>query len=243
MYQFKSKVRYSEIDEDGSQSLTSIMNYLQDCSTFQSEACGVGLRWLKEQDRAWLLSAWKIDIIRRPRFLEEITVITKPYRFQGSLGYRYFEIQDGAGNAAVRANSIWCYVQPSCMRPVRITEQDCNPYGLDEAPEWVGSRKIQIGQEGEAREPFLVRREHLDTNHHVNNGQYVSMAADYLPQGYQIGSISAEYRSQAHLGDTVVPCVLQDKERTVITLGDGEKRAYAVIAFQRGNFSQQDKRD
>ena len=36
MYTFESRVRYSEMDEFGKLSVTGIMNYLQDCSTFQS---------------------------------------------------------------------------------------------------------------------------------------------------------------------------------------------------------------
>ena len=49
MYSFDGRVRYSECDEDGRLSLVSMMNYLQDCSTFHSEATEVGLDWLKEQ--------------------------------------------------------------------------------------------------------------------------------------------------------------------------------------------------
>lgn len=58
MYQFKSRVRYSETGVDARLSLMGIMNYMQDCSTFQSEDCGVGLAYLEEKNRAWLLSSW-----------------------------------------------------------------------------------------------------------------------------------------------------------------------------------------
>ena len=37
MYQFDSRVRYSETGENGELTLTGMINYLQDCSTFQSE--------------------------------------------------------------------------------------------------------------------------------------------------------------------------------------------------------------
>jgi len=43
MYTFESRVRYSEMDEFGKLSVTGIMNYLQDCSTFQSEDLKLGL--------------------------------------------------------------------------------------------------------------------------------------------------------------------------------------------------------
>ena len=47
MYELQSRVRYSELDADARLSIIGIMNYLQDCSTLQSEDCGVGLDWLE----------------------------------------------------------------------------------------------------------------------------------------------------------------------------------------------------
>ena len=47
MYQFDSRVRYSETDEQGRLSVTGILNYLQDCSTLQSEDIGLGIEYLK----------------------------------------------------------------------------------------------------------------------------------------------------------------------------------------------------
>ena len=37
MYEFNSRVRYSEIDHHGTLTLPALINYFQDCSTFQSE--------------------------------------------------------------------------------------------------------------------------------------------------------------------------------------------------------------
>ena len=48
MYTFGSRIRYSETDEYGKLTLTGIMNYLQDCSTFQSEDIGLGISYLTE---------------------------------------------------------------------------------------------------------------------------------------------------------------------------------------------------
>ena len=56
MYTFDSRVRYSETDEEGNLSVVGIMNYLQDCSTFQSEDLKLGISYLNEEKRAWWLS-------------------------------------------------------------------------------------------------------------------------------------------------------------------------------------------
>ena len=49
MYEMRSRVRYSETDADARLSLVGIMNYMQDCSTQQSEDIGAGLEWLRRE--------------------------------------------------------------------------------------------------------------------------------------------------------------------------------------------------
>ena len=56
MYSFESRVRYSEIDEKRQLSLTGILNYLQDCSTFQSEDLQVGIDYLSQSRKAWYMA-------------------------------------------------------------------------------------------------------------------------------------------------------------------------------------------
>ena len=72
MYELNSRVRYSETDIDAKLSLTGIMNYMQDCSTMQSEDAGVGIGYLGREKKAWLLSSWQIVIGRRPVLGERI---------------------------------------------------------------------------------------------------------------------------------------------------------------------------
>ena len=54
MYEFDSRVRYSEVDHHGTMTVPALINYFQDCSTFQSEDLGIGTTELKEEKRAWL---------------------------------------------------------------------------------------------------------------------------------------------------------------------------------------------
>ena len=49
MYTFESRVRYSETDHRETMTLPAIVNYFQDCSTFQSEDLGVGIDYFREK--------------------------------------------------------------------------------------------------------------------------------------------------------------------------------------------------
>ncbi len=96
-YSFESRVRFSEIGEDGCLTLPGVLDYFQDCCTFESEQTGLGMEVLKAQKRAWVLSAWQVIVKRYPKLGENINVTTIPYGFRGFIGMRNFilETMDG----------------------------------------------------------------------------------------------------------------------------------------------------
>ncbi|MDE6320010.1 MAG: acyl-[acyl-carrier-protein] thioesterase, partial [Lachnospiraceae bacterium] len=119
MYTFDSRVRYSEVGEDGLLSLQSLLDYFQDCSTFHSEDIGLGVDYLKEKGQVWLLSAWQICIARYPSLSERIVIGTAPDEFKGFMGYRNFLMQTPGGEALAGANSIWTLLDVNTMRPAK----------------------------------------------------------------------------------------------------------------------------
>ena len=205
MYTFDSRIRYSETDETGALSLLGVINYLQDCSTFQSEDIGLGVEYLEEKKRAWLLSSWRIVIDRYPVLGERIKIGTWATSSKGIYGYRDFVIMDLVGNYLVRAESIWFFCDTEKMVPVRVMPEDVAAYGNEEALDLgKAPRKILIPEEYEEGIPVTIATHHLDTNHHVNNAQYVDIARELVPSGTEIGEIRAEYRKAAVLGDEIV---------------------------------------
>ncbi len=231
MYQFKSRVRYSETGEQGCLTLTGIINYLQDTSTFQSEDIGAGMRYLGHNGKVWWLSSWQIIVDRYPELGEEIVVSTWPYDFKGIYGMRNFTMQDKDGRYLVRANSQWFYYDVEAGRPARPSEDLVNRYGrLEEKLDMeYAPRKIAVPREYEVGEPILVMKHHLDTNHHVNNAQYVEIAREVLPDDFCIGELRVEYKKAAVMGDYMIPHISRTEEGYVVVLCDSEGSAHAVI--------------
>lgn len=238
MYQFKSRVRYSEINSEQQLTLPALLDYLQDCCTFESEGLGVGVDYLAREQVAWVLSSWEIQIARYPKMGEEISVCTWPYDFKGFYGYRNFLIRDERGEELARANSIWVFMDTARMRPARISEEMVNAYryeiteGL--AGEW-GDRKVAVPEGGDKMEPVRVARFHIDTNHHMNNGKYVLTAEEFLPEDFVVGGLRVEYRKAAVLGDLLYPIVtIEEQSATVVLTGEAHE-VYAVVQFLRRN--------
>ena len=234
MYTFRSQVRYSELDADGKLSIASIVDYFQDCSTFQSEELGVGIEYLNRAGMLWVMSYWQIVIDRYPKLCERITIGTFPYEFKGFLGYRNFFIADEAGEKIVRANSIWTLMDMKAGRPARHTKEMVDAYRLEEKLDMnYEPRKIRFDREGEKHPVIFVGKQHLDSNHHVNNGQYIHMAQDYLPEGFEIGQMRAEYKKSALLNDCIVPEAFVEEDRVGVSLCSEEGEPYAIVEFRR----------
>lgn len=238
MYTFDSRVRYSETDSEGRLTMEALLNYFQDCSTFQSEDLGVGIRYLKEKNRVWVLSSWQIVVDRFPELCEHITVGTFPYDFKGCFGLRNFFMKDTAGNFLAKANTIWTLIDTESFKPVRVGEEFYQKYQFEEKldMEYAG-RKVADPVEGHLAEEIVVRAQHLDVNHHVNNGQYVGMAMEFLPEGFKITQMRAEYRRQAFLHDVLHPYVSvrkkeNDGEAWTVSLQDADGGVYVNVEFE-----------
>lgn len=233
IYEFSGRVRYSEIDHKGTMTLPALINYFQDCSTFHSESIGLGMERLKQEKKAWVLSYWQIIVDRYPKLYEKITAGTFATEFKGLFGNRNFYMKDGEGRRIACANSIWVFMDLEKGRPCRPAEEDIAPYGVNEPLDMpYEDRKISVPEVFEDREPFPVRKYHIDTNEHVNNCQYVQMALEMLPGDINVRQVRVDYKKSAVLGDIIYPGVARDQDRIVIELRDENKRPYAVIEMK-----------
>jgi len=235
MYSFKTRVRYSEVDKNKHMTLGSLINYFQDCSTFHSESIGAGIETLEEKGTAWVLSSWQIIVDRYPKLFEEIEVCTLPYDFKGFFGMRNFYILDTEGNMIAKANSIWIYMDMVHGRPVKIPKGVYDVYGTEEKiPMDYSGRKLPLPKDMTREEAVVIMKHQIDTNDHVNNGQYIQMAADYLPDGFKTGQLRAEYKMSAKLGDVLYPYIKEDNGIYTIALCDENEKPYAVAEFTPG---------
>lgn len=231
-YSFTGRVRYSEIGEDGCLTLPGILNYFQDCSTFQSESVHLGVEELKRRNRVWVLSSWQVVVDRFPKFGEEIETATWAYGFKGFIGNRNFTMKTVQGESLAYANTFWTYLEIDRGVPARLTQADIAGYPIEEKlPVEFAPRRIKLPEVCRKEPEFAVQKHHLDTNHHVNNCQYIRMAEDYLPEGFVIHQMRAEYKKQAWLGNIICPETCTEDGKVTVLLNTEQGEPYAVVEF------------
>jgi len=199
MYSFDSRIRYSECDENCKLRLDALMNYFQDASTFQSENLGVGFSYLVPRNLVWVLVSWQVEITRYPALGEEVEIGTLPYDFKGFIGSRNFCMKTKGGEMLAKANSIWTLLNFDSMKPALPPADMLEKYPVEPRLDMnYEGRKITVNDGGACEDPIVVQRQHLDSNNHVNNAQYIIMAIQYLPQDFEVRNLRVEYKKQAH---------------------------------------------
>jgi acyl-ACP thioesterase len=235
MYTFDGRIRYSECDSEGRLTLTSLLNYFQDCSTFQSEDLGVGVSYLKERHLVWVLASWHIVMEQTPHLLDEVEIGTFPYAFKGFLGNRNFFMRNREGFYLAKADSLWTLICTDTGKPTRIPEEVLGAYHTEQKLDMdYLPRKILIPDGGTQAEAIEVKKHHLDTNKHVNNGQYIDMAALCLPTYFVPDALRAEYKRQAWLGDVLFPYVYAGQSKYWVSLRDAGGIPYCNVEFSIG---------
>ena len=236
MYTFASRIRYSESDPDGYLKIESLIDYFQDCSTLQSDDLGVGMEYLIGHHYAWMVNYWQIDIHRLPRWSERIVTGTSPYELRGIMGFRNFMMETAEGERLVDANSVWTLMDMEKMTPTRIPQEILDKYEL--FPKFdmeYTPRKIRVpAGDGTTLEPVHISEQYIDSNHHVNNGQYVRMAMADETGEDSIRRLCVEYKRQAHLGDTITPVRYGDPDGDhIIAMKADDGGNYATVRIVR----------
>lgn len=231
-YEFTSRIRYSEIGPDGRLTLAGLVNYLQDCGVFHSESIGFGPQVWAIRGKTWVIASWRIIIEEFPKLSEEVTTKTWTYFMSGMEGRRNFTMKGSDGRMLACVDSRWVFFDSVRQRPTHIPQEEIDAYGTGPRLEMKAApRRIPIPAEQTAKRPFKVRATNLDTNRHVNNEQYIRMAAGYLPMDFVTHELRVEYRRQAMLGDLIYPKTGHTDEGIVVSLDNEEGTPYAVAEF------------
>lgn len=234
MYTYKTRVSFSRLDKKGKVPYHEILNYLQDCSTFQSESLGVGVEYLKSNNRAWILLAYKVQIFRELQSGEEIEVGTCPTEFYKVMANRQFYIKDKNGAFVVKAESIWSLLDTERRMPVRIREEDSCKYKTGQAFDSIHtSRKIRFSSEKEIVGKLIVQGIDIDTNGHVNNANYLRMIYDYIPNDADYNQVEIVYNKEALQGEKIICAKYNEADGLGMSLESESGEIHAKIKFTR----------
>lgn len=182
---------------------------------FQEMACshasifGYGLNDIPNTHLTWLVLGWKFKIIKRPVYTQKILVKTWPRKSVKSIYYRDFELFSESGEKLCVATSKWVLVNTDTHALVSQNEDIFKKFAPN--PVTVLSdeiKKIPVPDTFQNSVEYKILRRDIDTNDHVNNTIYLSLAYECLPEEVykklDFNLIEIVYKHECILNDTVL---------------------------------------
>ena len=232
MYTLNYKVTTSCCDSEGKLKLYSALQMMQDCSEMWIDSEPAARKFFSDNNMTQLLATRQVEVVRVPRFKEDLTVTTSIYEVMPMYGFRNTFIRDAQGQPCYRTWSMGAFVDLATGKLARLSDEAIASLTLEPKQEmnYRGHRIILPKQDGTVLEPVQVMRADIDYNRHMNNANYVRVAMELLPEGFEVRDMRVEYRIAAKLGDRLSPTLYPIDGGHIVSL-DIDSQPCAIIEF------------
>ena len=201
----KFTVKTCECQVNGNIKIVSLMQYLQEIAALHAEQLGFGFGRLNEMNSYWVLSNFRIEIVRLPKWNGEFAVKTWPSGYTRLIATREFVGRDQYDCELFRAGSQWMILDKKNNRPKNLFHLDLSlpKTGPKAIP---GKLKRLEPKDGYNEvERLRVPYSSIDLNGHVNNTEYVRWGIDALRRAFKLRGnvrfVHATYLSEVFEGD------------------------------------------
>lgn len=182
--QFQTKITVLEYECDVTQriSLSNIMRHSQQMGSYHLAERGLDYNQLYKAGMVFLVAKMRIDITRRPRFGERLTLTTLPRVPKGVQFIRDTIFETEAGEHLLTVSIAWALINPETrkiLRPSVFME-----YGFPMNPndgETITGYRLKDPGSAHTMHLRQVKYSDLDYNRHVNNALYADMVCDSVP--------------------------------------------------------------
>lgn len=182
-YSEKYKVPFYESDTFKNMKISSLLAVALQISGEQSTRLGRSDVWIAEKfNYFWAIIEYELEMIRLPRFNEEITIETEASSYNNFFCYRHFWFRDSAGQLLIEIQTTWVLMDRDSRKIERVLDEIVAPYQSDKISKILKPHKFVKRTDFEKISEFSypVRFSDLDMNGHVNNAKYYDWAADTL---------------------------------------------------------------
>lgn len=236
-YQMKMKIPFDMADMNGHIKLPDVILLSLQVSGMQSIELGVSDKAiLEDYNLVWIITEYDIEVVRLPRFAEEITIETEALSYNRLFCYRRFTIYDEAGQELIHMMATFVLMDRDSRKVHAVEPEIVAPYQSEFSRKLLRGPKYQ-SLENPISKDYHVRFYDLDMNGHVNNSKYLDwifevMGADFLTQ-YIPKKINLKYVKEVRPGGVITSAVeragLESKHEIT---SDGVTNAQAIITWQ-----------
>lgn len=232
------KMQLKDIGKENYIKNRAILEIFENIGTHHSDLAGYGPNDIKKTGCSWVLLDWKVQVLKRPRYGQNLKVNTWGRTQKRAYTYRDFEIYDEQGKLYVIATSKWALINIHTGKVVRLTNEILEKYQIEEKnvfeEEELG--KIDIPENYQSELSYKISRRDIDINGHMHNLYYLDLAYEALPEEvYEkrpFSNVRIQYKREVKLGEIVKCKYTFQNEKHIITIcNDNEEITYAIVVL------------
>lgn len=196
-YEEAFRIRHSEADRHGRLKLRTLADYMQEAAARHADILGVGVNYLRMNNRLWVLSRFKIKITEYPQIGDTVTIRTFPTTFDRLFAHRQFEVKNDRGEIMSTATSYWLLLDAATLRPISpMTVADKFPDNRH-LPEFFHDLAKIVRREVKHCKQYQVSFSAVDVNDHLNNAEYFGKIQDFLSGKGEIRELQVNFIAEA----------------------------------------------
>lgn len=180
----------------------------QNAASQQSARLGLSIRDLIQRGLTWVVSRYRLTVLRAPGWRERIRVITWRSTPHDQMVPREFRVMDERDRIIAMGQGIFMLLDYATRQPVSPTGPlKAYPVVDETVFAETFTRLPALTAPLHPAVEITVRRDDLDLNRHVNNTRYVVFALESIPEEIQHplqpDRIDIVFKASARLGDIV----------------------------------------
>ena len=233
------KVGVREIGRSNKITNLGLLGFLEEIASLHSATLGFGINDVEKNHKVWILMDWKLQVIDRPKYEDELTIKTwgKPFLKPRFYTYRDFQIFNQENKLVAIASSKWVYFDIEKNKISKLdldmiakyNPEDENVFDEEDIPKL----NCVLSKEN-ADYIYTVKRADIDVNQHMHNLNYLSLAYEALPEeiynNQELTNVRITYKKQIMLGETV-KCYYYNENgvHTIEIKSNDEKVLHSII--------------
>ena len=233
IYSNNYKIGLEDIGINYEASNKALLKIMEDVACLHSASVGYGVFEIETKKRVWMLLDWKIKIIKRPKYNDEIKAETWSRKIERLYAYRDFQLKDKEGNIIAIGTSRWIFVDTDRRRPVRLTEDIAILYESEFDKNVFEEEMEDIKCEDYLfKKEYYIQRRDIDLNEHMHNLSYLDMAYEILPEDIYknkiFDNVRIIYKKEIIYGERV-ECYYTEENNKYIITAKSEDKINAII--------------
>lgn len=226
-------VGLEDIDFNNNLKIKSLLGFLEDIGGIHSNLVGYGLLDIPIKKRSWILINWKVKILKRPRYAENLKIKTWAYGMEKLYALRDFEVFNEAGELVIIASSKWVCLDTEKQSIIKVEDKLRDAYTIENKRVFEDDIEKLKEPENYIKETSVqITRDMIDVNRHVHNINYMDFATHILPYEVmqQATNIEVMYKKEIKETDKIkCKYAVENNSHYVVIKSEDDKVLHAII--------------